>query len=140
MSEAAATSRHWSEAYIGRPYVEGAFDCADLVALVLAERFARHWSPPPRARGVRGRDAQVGALATEYARPLAHGERATEGDGVLMRAAGRRRGLGHHIGLHVGIESDAWVLHCQRGVGTVLHPAASLAARGLEIQGLYRWL
>ncbi len=131
---------HWSETYIGRPHVAGAHDCVDLVAAVRAETFARPWSPPPRAGSIRARDAQLGALAGEHARPLRPGETPEEGDGVLMRIAGRKRGLGHHVGVWCAPGGVPHVLHCQAGIGTVLHPLAGLPARGLEATGVYRWL
>ena len=140
VATARADPVHWTDAYVGRRYVEGRHDCVDLVATVLRKHFARVWRPPPRAEGVRARDAQVAALAGEHARPLGPGETARDGDGVLMRAAGRRRGIGHHIGLYVALPAGPSVLHCQRGLGTVLQPLAGLETRGLEVAGLYRWL
>ncbi len=130
---------HWSGRYIGRAHVEGAHDCADFVADVLREVFGRVWTPPPRAHAVRGRDAQIAALAADHARPLGAGETPEEGDGVLMRMAGRRRLAGHHIGLWCAPAGEASVLHCQAGLGTVLHPLRGLEARGLEATGIYRW-
>ena len=131
---------HWTDAYVGRRYVAGRHDCVDLVVTVLREHFSRVWRPPPRAEGVRARDAQVAALAGEHARALGPGEIARDGDGVLMRAAGRQRGIGHHIGLYVALSTGPATLHCQRHLGTVLQPLAGLPARGLEVVGLYRWL
>ncbi len=130
---------HWSGRYIGRAHVEGAHDCADFVADVLREEFGRVWAPPPRAHAVRGRDAQIAALAADHARPLGAGETPEEGDGVLMRMAGRRRLAGHHIGLWCAPAGEPSVLHCQAGLGTVLHPLRGLEARGLEPAGIYRW-
>ena len=62
-----------------------------------------------------------------------------EGDGVLMVAAGRRRSLGHHIGLWCAVAGEPYVLHCLRGVGSILHPIRDLDRRALELEGVYRW-
>ncbi len=128
---------HWAEAYVGRAYVEDRFDCAHLVAEVLRERFGRDIALPSHATGVRGRDAQIAALkgtfAAETVTPI-------EGDAVLMRAAGRRRGLGHHIGIWCDIAGTPHVLHCLKGIGACLHPLRALGRHGLETTGVYRWL
>lgn len=129
---------HWSETYIGRPHIEGAHDCVDLVSDVLGTCFAKAWTPPPRACGIRARDAQIACLKEAYARPLAAGEAVCEGDIVLMRGLGRTRIAGHHIGVLVLIEGERHVLHCAATIGTVLQPLCGLAARGLETTGIYR--
>lgn len=128
---------HWAEAYVGRPHVAGAHDCADLVEAVTAERFGRRLGLPGRAAGPRGRDAQVAALAGVFAAPCAEPR---EGDAVLMRQAGRRRAVGHHIGVWCAPGGAPHVLHCLAGAGTCLHALGALPAYGLEAVGVYRWL
>lgn len=126
---------HWAERYVGRPYVEGAHDCAHLVVAVMAERFGRHIDLPAHATGVRARDAQIDALRACLAVPV---DAPAEGDAVLMRIAGRRRALGHHIGVWCDAGTPS-VLHCLAGLGTCLHPLRRLAQHGLEVTGVYRW-
>ncbi len=137
-SEAVAQSpnRHWAEAYVGRAYIEGRFDCADLVVLVMRERFGVDLVLPAHAAGVRARDAQIAALEGRFAAPA---DEPREGDAVLMRAAGRKRALGHHIGVwcEPGVPH---VLHCLKGIGVCLHPLRALHLHGLEAAGAYRWL
>ena len=128
---------HWAEAYIGRAYVEGAHDCADFVVAVLRERFDRILALPAHAAGVRGWDEQIAALTGDYAVPTIAPR---EGDGVLMAAAARRRSVGHHIGLWCAVGAEPYVLHCLRGVGSILHPIRDLRRRALVLQGVYRWL
>ena len=130
------TPRHWTEAYIGWPYVEGRFDCADLVVLVMREQFGRTIELPVHAEGTRARDAQIAALKDELATPVAD---ACEGDAALMRATGRKRVLGHHIGVWCDAAGEPHVLHCIKGLGTCLHPVRSLETHGLELTGCYRW-
>ncbi len=140
-SEAIAhsTDRHWTEAYVGRAYIEGRFDCADLVVLVMRERFGRAIRFPDHAVGVRARDAQITALRGDFARPLGPGEAPREGDGVLMRMTGRTLATGHHIGLWCEAAGAPHVLHCLKGIGTCLHPLSGLDRHGLETVGVYRW-
>ena len=132
-----ASERHWAESYIGRAYVEGEHDCADFAVAVLRERFDRILALPAHAASVRGWDAQVAALKGDYALPTIAPQ---EGDGVLMRAAARRRSIGHHIGVWCAVADEPYVLHCLRGVGSIFHPIRALRCRALELEGVYRWL
>ena len=128
--------QHWAEGYVGRAYVDGRHDCADFVVAVLRERFGRALALPAHAASARAWDAQIAALKGVYA------ERTTapaEGDGVLMMAAGRRRSMGHHIGLWCAVAGEPYVLHCLRGVGSILHPIRDLGLRALALEGIYRW-
>ena len=130
-------ARHWAEAYVGRPYVEGRHDCAHFVVAVLRERFGREIALPAHGDGVRQWDAQIAALAGAYAAPT---ETPREGDGVLMAAAARRRSIGHHIGIWCAMGAEPYVLHCLRGTGSILHPLRDLGRRALVLEGVYRWL
>ena len=130
---------HWTESYIGRAYVEGRFDCADLVVLVMRERFGRTVTLPAHATGVRARDAQIAALKAERAAPVDAGA-ARDGDAVLMRAVGRQRIAGHHIGVWCAIAGEPHVLHCLKGAGTCLHAMRALPVHGLEASAVYRWI
>ena len=130
---------HWTEAYVGRACVAGEYDCADLAADVLRERFGRTVAFPARADGIRARDAQIAGLAGRLARPLEPGEEPREGDGVLMRQIGRRV-AGHHIGIWTRAGGEPCVLHGLAGAGVRLHRLRALARSGLEATGVYRWL
>ncbi len=128
---------HWTETYVGRPYLEGDHDCATLVETVLRERFAINASLPPAARSIRARDQQVAEeVTTRWIQVLCP----REGDVAVMRATGRLRTLGNHIGVHVDVVGSGHVLHCAAGVGTCLHAVAALSERGLEVCGSFRWL
>ena len=135
---------HWAESYIGRPYVEGAHDCADFVVAVMRERFGRELALPAHGAGTRAWDRQIAALKGVYAVHVAPEARGTmgaprEGDGVLMAAAGRRHSLGHHIGVWCAVAGEPYVLHCLKGVGSILHPIRDLDRRALVLEGVYRW-
>ena len=153
---------HWAESYIGRPYVEGRHDCADFVVAVMREHFGRELALPAHGAGTRAWDRQIAALKGVYAvhvapeargtmgapeargstvAPEARGTMGTprEGDGVLMAAAARRHSLGHHIGIWCAVGGEPYVLHCLKGVGSILHPLRDLDRRALVLEGVYRW-
>ena len=138
----AGAAAHWSDKYLGRPYLRGEFDCADLVVEVARAEFGRAVALPRHAEGVRARDRQIERLTGELGRRLdrAAGETIQDGDIVLMKAAGRRLSLGHHIGVAAVLPLAACVLHCLAGVGVARHPLDCLAARQLTLTGIYRWL
>ena len=121
---------------MGREFESGRYECVDLVNEVLEREFGR--SPNlPRIAGARARDRAVAALTAQFA---ARTESPVEGDGVLLRALGRRQGVGHHIGVWIWRSGTPYVLHCAPALGTVLHPVRSLAGRGYELRGIYRWI
>ena len=127
---------HWAESYIGRPYVEGAHDCADFVMAVMRERFGVSLALPAHGEGPCAWDRQIAALKGVYARQTGTPR---EGDGVLMAAAARRHSLGHHIGIWCAVAGEPYVLHCLKGVGSILHPIRDLDRRALVLEGVYRW-
>lgn len=127
---------HWAEHYVGTAFEEASYDCADLVADVMLERFGRTVRLPGRAAGVRGRDAQVSAAAAQLADPT---DDPREGDLVLMRAAGRRSSVGHHVGVFCLIGGRGHVLHARPCLGACLHPLDELGLHALELAGTYRW-
>lgn len=126
---------HWSERYLGRAWVEGRHECTDLVEDVLHAEFGRRVRFP-RAAGVRERDRLVAERLAEFAAPLDRPP--AEGDGVLLRARGRRA-VGHHIGVWAAPAGVPSVVHCIPELGAVAHALDELPGRGLEVAGLYRW-
>ncbi len=132
---------HWSLAYLSREVPDADGACADFLRDVMRERFGRDVALPPPASGVRGRDAQIAAAAAELGVPVAH---LREGDVVVMRSRGRRRALGHHVGVWCLVGARPHVLHAVKGQGVRLDPladgGAALAACGLEATGVYRWI
>ena len=124
---------HWAESWLG--WADG--DCADLVRAVMLERFGLA-VPLPSAReaGVRGRDGQIAAAAEALAAAV---DDPAEGDVVVMRAAGRTRSLGHHVGVFCDVGGVPYVLHRLAGAGAGLHRLDRLDGHGLEATGIYRW-
>ena len=123
-----------AQAYVGRPYVAGQYDCAHLAADVQREVFGRSVSlPAVHRQGRLGRAAQIRACRDELAVRIPE---PAHGCAVLMR----RADLGWHIGTVFMRAGVAWVLHgSSRWGSATLNPAGSLQTRGLAIEGFYAW-
>ena len=128
---------HWTEPWLMRRMPHD-YDCADFVRAVVREEFGRVVAlPSTRAAGLRGRDAQVAAGAVALADPV---DTPREGDGVLMRATGRRRSVGHHVGVWCALADVPHVLHLLAGTHfPCLSAIDALGRIGLEPTGVYRW-
>ncbi|HHJ11887.1 MAG TPA: peptidoglycan endopeptidase [Chromatiales bacterium] len=125
---------HWSDKYIGEPYIEGENDCAALVQRVLYVEFGVLVDMPgERAAGLRGLTRQIEDNKLRVAEPV---ESPREGDGVLMMG----RGSLDHVGVYCEIAGEGWVLHAMRNARQVCrHRLRDLANLGLDVEGFYRW-
>ncbi len=130
-------STHWSDAYIGQPYISGERDCGNLAARVRLEVFgdasALQVAELQRAAGQLGKQRQVEQMLS------AHGHRTEqpmEGDAVVMQnTAGR-----WHVGSYCLIDGEAWVLHNMKNAKQVVrHRLRELARVGLSVEGFYQW-
>ena len=134
---------HWSDAYVGRPWVEGRFDCANMACAVQAEVFGRRLGIPTerdylglaglaKLRAMRG---QLRSLKDDYADRIDEAA-AQEGDGVLLIG----RGKPDHIGILCLIDGARWVLHAAAGPLQVVRTRwRELGLYGYAIEGCYRW-
>lgn len=134
-----------AERFIGCEYVDGEFDCADLVVLVQRDLFARQLEVPlatSRSGGVRGQARDLAVHLDRYTRPV---ENPATGDLVLLwetTANGipplnRRWHLGT-VFLHLGAP---WVLHCQNETfGTRLQPLHEVLAGPLHFESFLQWI
>lgn len=127
---------HWAERWLGRPWDEETYDCAHFVEEVLREAFGRNLRMPAHAADPRQWDRQIEDLRDGYATPTPSPR---DGDGALMHALGARHGRRWHLGLAAIAGGSVYVLHCQQGSGSVLHPVAELRGQLLELEGWYRW-
>ena len=125
---------HWTERYVGAPRAE---DCADFVVRVQREVFERQIVLPQHALSVRSRDRQIAALDGLAWKRVAKPE---EGDLAVMRAAGRQRVVGHHLGVWCVVGGAPHVLHRLEELGAALHRVAQLPAIGLELTDVCRWI
>lgn len=128
--------RHWSERYIGEPYIKGEADCAALLCRVRQEVFAL--SVPDaaqieRAASALGRQAQMADGVAAFGEATSHPQ---EGDAVLMLCRGRPS----HIGVYCEVDGERCVLHAMQNVGmVVLHRLRELHRSFLIVEGFYRW-
>lgn len=130
---------HWSTKWLGKPYVEGEYDCMDFIQEVLRVDFGREIQVPTRWRGstVRTMVREVEELGREVAEPR-KGNR-YEGDGVLLKPVGFRP-TGFHIGLYALPNGEPHVLHLVETLGAVIYPCGTMAQHGWWVEGYYQWL
>ncbi len=126
-----------AQAYVGREYIAGQYDCAHLAIDVQRELFGRHISlAAPHRLGRAGQVAQIRALRDELAIRI---DKPQHGCGVLVTTA-LERGPQWHIGTVLIHHGDPWVLHNSAHLGSAaLHRLADFARRGQAIEGFYRW-
>lgn len=127
---------HWSEAYVGQPYVLGEADCARLVCRVRAEVFGGAVPAEEdvdRAVSAYGRAVQMADGVALFTAPVAEPE---EGDVVLMMCRGRPS----HVGAFCRIAGEPAVLHAVKKPGqAVLTRLRDLGRMALSVEGFYRW-
>ncbi len=127
---------HWSEAYVGRAYVPGAYDCAALAADVQREVFGRAVViPAERPDGPSESAAAIAAIKADHAVRL---EAPAEGAIVLMRRGSLARPW--HVGTYFERAGEGWILHTTRSAGgaTVMR-ARDVSRFGFQIEGYYAW-
>ena len=113
------------------------FDCADFAAGVCRRQFGLQVTlPTERSLGIRGRDAQIKAFTAQIADPV---EKPREGDLALMRMAGRRSPIGHHVGVWTAPGADLLILHLPRSGLSRLDGPTTLGRLGLELTQSLRW-
>lgn len=126
---------HWSDQYLGLPYVEFEMDCAALAAKVQKEVFGHEIKlPQSRPAGIRDQSNLIADLQADYATPTDNPE---DGDGVLMVC----RGISGHIGIYCKINGVPWVLHAMKNAGMVCrHKVRDLGKYNLRVDGVYKWI
>lgn len=126
-----ARASHWSEAYLPLPYIEGKFDCADLVRHVQREQCGRIIQLPSE-HSPSNLEEFVSDLASPVDSPI-------EYDGVLMRMRGSRMDTQWHVGVVAIVSGRPWVLHALERVGVIFCPVSKLRMLMLELVKYYRW-
>jgi cell wall-associated NlpC family hydrolase len=127
---------HWSEPYVGLPYVRGAADCARLVCQVRTEVFGGTVPDEveaERALSAYGRFQQMAQGVENYGYPVSAPR---EGDVVLMRSRARPS----HVGVYCVVDGEPAVLHALEKPGQViLTRLRDLPRVCLSVEGYYRW-
>lgn len=125
---------HWSDKYVGEPYIPGEGDCAALAAKVALEVLGIADSlPVPHASGHRNQAKQVyehkDNLAVRVDAPI-------EGHPILFNA----RGQTCHIGVACWLAGEWWVLHADQGIGFVIRERLRDMTRfRYSTEGFYKW-
>lgn len=129
---------HWSERYIGLPYIEGGYNCAELVRQVRAEVFGHAvLYPAEQPTDYRGQARMLRDELPRHVVALGPTQAPADGDGVVLIA----RGYPEHIGIYCLINAEPYVLHNYiRGGMVVLHRVSDLPAQAIKLEGVYRWL
>lgn len=127
---------HWSDTYIGRPYVRGVYDCAALAADVQRDVFGRDVAmPAERPSDPAGSAALIARLQDDHARRL---EGPEEGAIVLMRRGILARPW--HVGTYFEQAGEGWILHSTATAGgATAMRVRDLPRFGFQIEGFYQW-
>ena len=130
-------SPHWSEAYLYHSYVEGKFNCADLVNLVLRQECGKEIRLPSASTWETLSPQEVNVFVSDLARAT---DSPAEYDGLLMKIRGDTTESRWHIGIVALISGVPWTLHALRRGGVLFSPVSKLRLLQLELVNYYRWL
>ncbi len=125
---------HWSDKYVGMPYIPEIGDCAALAARVSEEVFGvRPGLPVVHAQTLRDQANQIiehrDELADRIQDPV---------DGCPALFIGRGRLC--HIGVMCWIAHEWWVLHADQSAGSVIRQRLRDMTRiHFRLEGFYSW-
>jgi len=132
---------HWSDKYVGKPYIAEVYDCGEMAREVQQQEFNRVVLIPTE-RSYSGKEGQ--AKIREVARQIlrdrdqvaSRTDTPTDGDAVLMFSGSKMM----HIGIYCLIDSVAWILHCaERPAQVIRTRVRELEPRGFKLEGYYQW-
>lgn len=125
---------HWSDKYVGLPYIPDTGDCAALAVRVAREVFGLSPQiPHSHAVGLRAQAAQIMACRDDVA---ARVEEAREGCPALFVGRGRVC----HVGVMCWLAGEWWVLHADQTAGSVLRQRLRDVTRiHFQLEGFYAW-
>ena len=127
---------HWSEKYIGIPYIRGVADCARLVCDVREREFdgyVPNETDVERANSRLGRSAQIQDGVEIYGERT---DKPEEGDVVLVNVLGRAS----HVGVFCIVNGENSILHAMENAGmVVLHKIRDLEKYRMSVEGYYKW-
>lgn len=125
---------HWSDKYVGLPYVPEIGDCAALAAKVNLEQFKYLPElPQSHALTLRDQSKQIIELKDDLAVKISE-----PFDGCPVLFVGRGRVC--HIGVMCFIANDWWVLHADQSAGFVVRQRLrELTRLHYKVEGYYKW-
>lgn len=126
---------HWSDRYIGEPYIPEVADCAVLAVRVAKEVFGKDISlPVAHAATIRAQAKQINDLKDDYAVRI---EKPEDGQPVLLIG----RGFSCHIGIMCWIANEWYVLHANQSFQFVTRERLRDLTRILyRVEGFYSWI
>lgn len=124
---------HWSDQWVGLPYIEEERDCGWYAAQIQRDVFGHQIEiPASRRAGPFGRAVQISETLLNIAKPV---DDPVDGDLVLMITAGR---IGH-IGVYAQLAGEPYVVHALQTMHQVWRtPLRRLPQIDCHIEGFYR--
>lgn len=125
---------HWSDKYVGQPYIPETGDCAALAERVQREVFGKQIGlPTSHATTLRDMTAQILELQDSYAEKID-----TPFDGCPALFIGRGRLC--HIGVMCWLANEWYALHANQSFGFVTRePLRTLTQIHFKLEGFYKW-
>ncbi|GAB2913660.1 hypothetical protein [Paralcaligenes ginsengisoli] len=125
---------HWSDGYVGKPYIAETGDCAALAAKVAKEVLGKTIGlPTAHAQGYVDQAKQIQEIKGDYAARI---DAPADGEPVLLVG----RGHDCHIGIMCWLANEWWVLHANQSFGAVTRERLRVLTRlHFKIEGFYRW-
>lgn len=122
---------HWSDQYLGRPWIAESYNCADLAIEVQRDVFGRI----AKIEGAHSGDMDVldQAIRAELESAAILTYAPKDGDGVLLS-----NGSMLHVGIYCNMQ-EPWVLHNVAKAGVVRHRLRDLHRYGFTVEGYYQW-
>jgi hypothetical protein len=127
---------HWSDRYVGLPYIAESGDCAALAARVAKEVLRIDCVlPTSHAATLRAQAEQIMEYRDSLATPIAH---PLDAQPALFVGRGRTC----HIGVVCLIDSQVWILHADQGSGFVVRERLQIMTQPhrFQLEGFYKWL
>lgn len=126
---------HWSDQYVGQPYIKEVADCAALAARVSEEVFGKTIGlPTSHATTLRAQTKQILDLQADFAKKI---PAPRDGQPVLFYGRGRLC----HIGIMCWLSGEWWVLHADQTCGFVVRQRLREITRlHYQTEGFYQWL
>lgn len=127
-------TNHWSDKYVGEPYIAGAGDCAALAQRVALDEFGIDAQVPlSHAVGIRDQAKQIMATKDDIAVKI---QAAFDGCPAVFVSRGRAC----HVGVMCWIALDWWVLHADQTCGYVVRQRLRDMTRiHYALEGYYKW-
>jgi hypothetical protein len=127
-------------AFVGLPYEEGRFDCADLAVKIQRDLYGKHIGlPAHHPQGAKTQAAAIRRNSEELATRITR-EEAMDGDAIVIVSTDGEGGTLLHIGTLFYLSSIPWVLHTSVTTGhSLLQRLSDLPLFRLKVEGFYRW-